>query len=96
MSRSVSYHRFMIQIELYGVPRLRAGAARLAVEGSSVGDAIDALAVACPSLVTHIIVDGKLHSAYKLSLNGERFVSERATPLSDGDTLLLLSADVGG
>ena len=31
-----------------------------------------------------------------LSLNGERFVSDRATPLNDGDTLLLLSADVGG
>ncbi len=86
----------MIRIELYGVPRLRAGTARLTVKGSSVGEAIDALSVVCPALTEHVLQDGMLHPAYKLSLNGERFVSDRATPLSDGDTLLLLSADVGG
>ena len=37
-----------------------------------------------------------LHAVYKLSLNGERFVSDPETPLADGDVLLLLSADVGG
>jgi len=84
----------MITIELYGVPRLRAGTARLTVAGSSVGEAIDAMSVAFPSL--HVFANGELHPAYKLSLNGERFVSDRATPLNDGDTLLLLSADVGG
>ncbi len=86
----------MIQIELYGVPRLRAGTARLSVEGASVGAAIDALAAVCPALSDHVFHKGLIHPAYKLSLNGERFVSDRATPLNDGDTLLLLSADVGG
>ena len=36
-----------------------------------------------------------LHAVFKLSLNGERFVSDPETPLADGDVLLLLSADVG-
>ena len=86
----------MIQIELFGVPRLRAGTPRLTVEGATVGEAIDAMAVACPRLSEQILSAGMLHPAYKLSLNGERFVSDRAIPLNDGDTLWLLSADVGG
>ena len=88
----------MIHIELYGVPRLRAGMARLTVEGACVAEALDALARACPALANHIIVpEGRgVHPAYRLSVNGDRFVSDPATPLADGDTLLLLAADVGG
>ena len=88
----------MIHIELYGVPRLRAGTARLTVEGTSVAEALDALAHACPALADHVIrpEGGGLHAAYRLSLNGDRFISDPATPLADGDTLLLLAADVGG
>jgi len=51
---------------------------------------------ACPSLVGTVLRDGLVHPAYKLSLNGERFVDEPATALDDGDVLLLLAADVGG
>lgn len=88
----------MIHIELFGVPRLRAGTGRLAVEGASVGEALRALASACPALAREVMPpDGRgLHPAYRLSLNGDRFVSDPATPLADGDTLLLLAADVGG
>jgi molybdopterin converting factor small subunit len=90
----------MIHIELYGVPRLRAGTARVTVEGASVGEALEAIARACPALAGHVIRSGRgragLHPAYRLSLNGDRFVSDPATPLADGDTLLLLAADVGG
>jgi molybdopterin converting factor small subunit len=89
----------MIHIELYGVPRLRAGMARVTVEGASVGEALEAIARACPGLAGHVIRGrGRegLHPAYRLSLNGDRFVSDPATPLADGDTLLLLAADVGG
>jgi molybdopterin converting factor small subunit len=88
----------MIHIELYGVPRLRAGTARLTVAGACVAEALDALARACPELADHIIrPEGRgVHPAYRLSVNGDRFVSDPATPLADGDTLLLLAADVGG
>jgi len=88
----------MIHIELHGVPRLRVGTARLTVEGASIAEALAALARACPALAEHLIKPngGGLHPAYRLSLNGDRFVSDPATPLADGDTLLLLAADVGG
>jgi hypothetical protein len=51
---------------------------------------------ACPMLVGTVLRDGLVHPAYKLSLNGDRFVTEPATTLTDGDVLLLLAADVGG
>ena len=90
----------MVQIELYGVPRLRAGTARLAVEGRSVGEALGELVRACPALAGTVVETqgglGHIHRAYRLSLNGEQFIIDPTTRLTEGDTLLLLAADVGG
>ena len=83
----------MVHIELYGVPRLRAGTARLTVEGRSIGEVLGALARACPALARNVLEVqkglGRVQPAY-------RFVSDAETPLAEGDTLLLLAADVGG
>ena len=86
----------MITIELFGVPRLRAGTGRVELEAVDVGSAILGLGRACPTLVGSVLDGGTVHPAYKLSLNGDRFVDEPATALVDGDVLLLLAADVGG
>ena len=89
-----------IGVELYGVPRLRAGTGRLEVVGQTVGEALAELVRQCPALAQGIVETergrGWVHRAYRLSLNGDRFISDPATPLNDGDTLLLLTADVGG
>jgi molybdopterin converting factor small subunit len=86
----------MIEIEFFGVPRLRAGTGRLRLEASSVGQALCELAQACPGLNDAVLQSGRIPQSYKLSLNGERFISDPQTPLSEGDVLWLLSADVGG
>ncbi len=86
----------MIAIEFYGVPRLRAGTGSVRLEASTVGQALCELAVLIPALDGSILRQGTIHEGYKLSLNGDRFVSDPDTPLADGDVLLLLSADVGG
>jgi hypothetical protein len=86
----------MIVIELYGVPRLRAGTSLLRVEANSVGQALVELGRVCPALNETVVCHEAVRPAYKLSLNGERFVSDPRTPLLEGDVLLLLSADVGG
>jgi molybdopterin converting factor small subunit len=86
----------MIAIEFYGVPRLRAGTSVLQVDGSTVGEALRDLGRVCPALEDAVICGDTLHEAFKLSLNGDRFVSDPETPLKDGDVLLLLSADAGG
>lgn len=86
----------MITIELFGVPRLRAGLGRLEVDASLLGEALRSLGRACPALEGSVVADGIAHPAYKVSLNGDRFVTDPLTPLADGDAVLLLAADVGG
>jgi sulfur-carrier protein len=86
-----------VQFELFGVPRLRAGRSVIEVDAETVGEALAGLARACPPLDgTVIIGHSAIHPAYKLNLNGEQFVSDAATPLTEGDCLLLMAADVGG
>jgi molybdopterin converting factor small subunit len=86
----------MIAIEFYGVPRLRAGRASVQLEASTVGEALEKLWRVYPAMGDSVLRHGTIHHDYKLSLNGDRFVSDPETPLNDGDVLLLLSADVGG
>jgi len=86
----------MITIELFGVPRLRAGVGLVQLQAVDVGEALRGLAIACPGLDGSVVVDGRVQPSYKLSLNGDRFINEPETALVPGDVLLLLAADVGG
>ena len=90
----------MITIELFGVPRLRAGTGLITLYSdiAGFGEALDRLARYFPMLDGKVIQrpQGQVHPAYRLCLNGDRFVTDPATPLREGDTLLLFAADVGG
>ena len=86
----------MITIELFGVPRLRAGTGLVQLDGSTLATALSGLGQICPALVGVLIEGGRVHPSYRVCLNGDRFVSDLATPLAEGDVLMLLSADVGG
>jgi molybdopterin-guanine dinucleotide biosynthesis protein A len=85
-----------LTVELYGVPRLKAGVGAVSLTASTAGEAVAALGRACPGLVGPVIVAGALHPAYVLNRNGDQFVTDPGERLSDGDVLLLLSVDVGG
>ncbi len=86
----------MIAVEFFGVPRLRAGTGRVTLEATTLGSALAGLGRVCPVLEGSVIQAGTIHPAYRLCLNGDRFVTEPETPLADGDVLLLMAADVGG
>jgi molybdopterin converting factor small subunit len=85
-----------VRIELYGIARARAGRESVDVEAGSLGDAIRALARACPGVVPEVVADGRLTDAYLASLNGDRFVKNPELRLAKGDTLLILGAQAGG
>jgi molybdopterin converting factor small subunit len=85
-----------VTVELFGVPRARAGCAELTLAAATAGEALAALAEACPGLGELRRPDGRLAPQYLLSLDGERFVTDLAEPLRPGERLLLLSADAGG
>lgn len=85
-----------VTFELYGVARLRAGRQSIAVRGDTIGSAIAALERACPVLAGPVLEAGRLNRHFRLSLNGRSFVSDPDHPLSEGDTLILMSAEAGG
>ncbi len=86
-----------VHVELFGVPRLRAGVSRLAVEAGDIGEALRALSRACPTLLGSVLTtEGSLQPAYTLNINGQRFTTDPAIQLRDGDSLILLGVDVGG
>jgi molybdopterin converting factor small subunit len=84
-----------MQVEFFGIPRERAGVNSLEVPADTLGQLLATLKFQIPSL-GDFINGGRLHSAFAANLNGDRFVSDPATPLRDTDRLLILSADAGG
>lgn len=87
-------------VELFGIPRQRAGCARCELEFSGAGitlnEALVALAVTYPGLDGECIRNGALLGSYAANLDGERFLSDPTSLLKHGDELLILSADAGG
>lgn len=86
----------LIAVELFGVPRLRAGRAALRLRAATVGELLAELERACPGLVGLRHADGGLAPQYLLSLDGRCFVRDAEEPLQEGERVLLLSADAGG
>jgi molybdopterin converting factor small subunit len=84
-----------MHVEFFGVPRQRAGIAEIDVEADTLGRLLATLATRMPGLAELIAVD-RLHPSLAASLNGDRFISDPKTPLSDEDCVLILSADAGG
>jgi hypothetical protein len=83
-------------VELFGLARARAGRPSVAVTAATVGEALAAAVAACPGLGGLLGPGGRPAPHYLLSLDGERFVSDLAAPLREGERLLVLSADAGG
>jgi hypothetical protein len=55
-----------------------------------------ALEKECPQLAGTVLANGWPLPAYRLSLNGQSFVTDPAERLHSGDSLILLAADAGG
>ncbi len=89
-------NRPTITIELFGMPRARAGTKEVVVSASTVGEALAEVVKVSPKLADVFRADGSLSPQYLLSLDGQQFVSDLTHPLRSGDRLLLLSADAGG
>lgn len=85
-----------IVVELYGIPRSRAGVERTVAEGTCLGDVLQALSIAFPALAATCIDGDRLRSGFTANLHGERFITSPDTPLKEGDTILLMSFDAGG
>ena len=82
-------------VEFLGVPRQRAGVSTLEIKAETLGQLLSTLAAQIP-LLSEVIAADRLQSSFVANLNGDRFVSDPATPLAEHDFVLILSADAGG
>lgn len=84
-----------ITFELYGIPRRRAGRAEVAVDATTVFEALEQLQQSCPGL-TELLQQNQLNPHYSLSLNAQILIQDLSLPLEVESRLLLFSADIGG
>ena len=85
-----------ITVELFGIARSRAGIAQTTAVGNCLGDVLVDLAKRFPQLAESCIDGRRFRSGFAANLGGQRFVTSPETPVSDGDTVLILSVDAGG
>ena len=85
-----------VRIELFGIARERAGLALIEGEAKPLGNALGAARARRPGLLASTTASGELRWTFMASLNGRRFILRPETPVADGDSILLLSADAGG
>jgi molybdopterin converting factor small subunit len=85
-----------VTVEFYGIPRLRAGRAELAVPAGTVAEVLAAVERECARLAGLVQPGGRINPHYLLSVDGRRFVGDGQHPLGPGEHVLLLSADAGG
>jgi molybdopterin converting factor small subunit len=84
-----------VTVEFYGIPRQRAGRADLAVQARTVAELLRAVETACPGLPL-LEPDGRIVPHIRVSVDGQRFISDPREELAPGARVLILSADVGG
>ncbi|REJ69266.1 MAG: molybdopterin synthase sulfur carrier subunit [Planctomycetota bacterium] len=85
-----------IEVELFGIPRSRAGVAKTTAQGERLGEVLGDLEARFPGLAESCIEGGQLKPGYVCNVGGQRFVTDPQLPLAAGDVVLLLSADAGG
>jgi molybdopterin converting factor small subunit len=85
-----------VEVELFGIPRARAGLARTSAAGENLGDVLADLAQRFPALAEACIEGRSLRPGFIVNLGAERFVTAPETLLRESDVVLLLSLDAGG
>ena len=90
----------IVRIEFFGIVRQRAGRSSCELQTESdqlkLSDILLQLEREYPALAGDCVCNGRLCSGYVVNLDGETFVTDPGTPVSSGQSVLILSADVGG
>jgi molybdopterin converting factor small subunit len=84
-----------MRVEFFGISRERAGITEFDLQAETLGQLLNVLVVRFPSF-NEVVQSGRLRSPFLANLNGDRFISDPATKLSESDCVLILSADAGG
>jgi len=86
-----------VTVEFLGIPRLKTGLKHVEVQAGTVEEVLRQVAELSPEfLQTCLDEDFHLKSGFLASRNGRDFLSDASSLLEVNDTLIILSADVGG
>lgn len=85
-----------IEVEFFGIPRERAGVPSIIVNAATVQTLYHELRQQLPEFAACCLKNDVLASEYLLSINGKQFTRDPTIRLTEGDQVLILSADVGG
>ena len=85
-----------VHVELFGIPRQRAGLESIDVPAQTLGEMLRLLQQRLPQLAESCFENGHLKSGFLANINGKSFTTDPAAVLNDGDSVLILSADAGG
>jgi molybdopterin converting factor small subunit len=89
-----------VRVEFFGMPRQRAGIAAVDIDVDvatpTLGEVLLAARKQLPEFGCHCLNGDRLQRGLIANINGRTFTSEPKTALTDGDSVLILSADVGG
>ncbi len=89
----------MVFVEFFGIPRQRAGVASATVsvdQPACLADVLDDLSRQFPEFGRTCLAENRLAAGTSANLDGEHFVADPQTPIRDGQSLLIMSADAGG
>jgi hypothetical protein len=82
-------------VEFYGIPRQRAGRAEVTVSSGTIAEVLAAVEKLCPGL-SGLVRQSGIATHYRVSVNGQRFVTSLQEEIRPDERILILSADVGG
>lgn len=85
-----------VRVEFFGMARRYAGCAATDVDAATLGEALDKVAAVLPAVAGVCISGHSLRTGYIANVNGQMFTRDAGCPLSDGDSILILSNDMGG
>lgn len=92
-----------ITVEFFGIPRQRTGTPHATVPAGTLGEVLHRLGQEFPDFARDCLAPGEqsqlqkhLQKHFLASVDNNHFVTDPATQLADGQTLLILSADAGG
>ena len=87
----------VVEVELFGVPRVLVGGKSVRVEGGTLGEVAAALGRACPALVGRVLEPGTgwLLGGYTFVVD-ERFTRDAGRAVGAGSAVLLVSSVAGG
>lgn len=87
-----------IEVEFFGIPRLRAGVCRVTVRAeyaTPLADVLAALHFECPGFAAACLDGDRLRDGFIASIDGEVFTT-RDVLVECGNAVLIMSTDAGG